>query len=239
MVIPFSLLLLNIESTLLVMKKNVHFTFLFFVFLASALFSFSQNVITTSLPGFDIVREGISHGKIDTISYPSKTVGANRKALIYTPPGYSKGNKYPVLYLLHGIGGDEKEWLNGGQPHVILDNLYAEKKLEPMIVIMPNGRAMKDDDVASCVAQRRGCARHILEQRHEALVVFAGHLQARRVDAHIGGNETAELRLGQPVARWDDEPEPGARIAGGGFERQVGDGRIGGDVHRWFLPDRD
>jgi beta-xylosidase len=50
-----------------------------------------------------------------------------------------------VLYLLHGIGGDEKEWLNGGHPEIILDNLYADKKIEPMIVVMPNGRAMKDD----------------------------------------------------------------------------------------------
>ena len=53
--------------------------------------------------------------------------------------------KYPVFYLLHGIGGDEKEWLNGGNPQVILDNLYAENKIEPMIVVLPNGRAMKDD----------------------------------------------------------------------------------------------
>lgn len=48
---------------------------------------------------------------------------------------------------LHGIGGDEKEWLNGGHPEVILDNLYAEKKVEPMIVELPKGRAMKDDRV--------------------------------------------------------------------------------------------
>ena len=75
----------------------------------------------------------------------SKTVGSKRRALIYTPPGYSKKKKYPVLYLLHGIGGDEKEWLNGGTPQVILDNLYADGKIEPMIVVMPNGRAMKDD----------------------------------------------------------------------------------------------
>lgn len=95
--------------------------------------------------GFDRVQTGIATGKIDTISYPSKTVGTTRKALIYTPPGYSKKKKYPVLYLLHGIGGDEKEWLRGGSPQVILDNLYAENKLEPMIVVMPNGRAMKDD----------------------------------------------------------------------------------------------
>jgi enterochelin esterase-like enzyme len=97
--------------------------------------------------GFDSVRTGIAHGKIDTIRYISKTVGATRKALVYTPPSYSRSKKYPVLYLLHGIGGDEKEWLNGGQPQVILDNLYADRKIEPMIVVMPNGRAMKDDRV--------------------------------------------------------------------------------------------
>ena len=118
---------------------------LIFVIIAFGNTAESQNAITPASPGFDIVREGIPHGKIDTITYYSKTVGTNRRALIYTPPGYSKDKKYPVLYLLHGIGGDEKEWLNGGQPQVILDNLYAENKIEPMIVVMPNGRAMKDD----------------------------------------------------------------------------------------------
>jgi enterochelin esterase-like enzyme len=105
----------------------------------------SQNTITPAPSGFDIFRPGIPHGNIDTITYNSKTVGNKRKTLIYTPPDYSKDKNYPVLYLLHGIGGDEKEWLNGGQPEVILDNLYAEKKVEPMIVVLPNGRAMKDD----------------------------------------------------------------------------------------------
>jgi enterochelin esterase-like enzyme len=94
--------------------------------------------------GFDTVRE-VAAGKIDTIQYHSRTVGNSRKALVYTPPGYARKKKYPVLYLLHGIGGDEKEWLKGGNPQLILDNLYAEKKIEPMIVVMPNGRAMKDD----------------------------------------------------------------------------------------------
>ena len=105
----------------------------------------SQNIVTPAPSGYDIVRQGIAHGKIDTITYSSKTVGNSRKALIYTPPGYSREKKYPVLYLLHGIGGDEKEWLNGGQPQVILDNLYAENKVMPMIVVLPNGRAIKDD----------------------------------------------------------------------------------------------
>ena len=105
----------------------------------------SQNTVTPAPAGFDIFRTMIPHGNIDTIIYNSKTVGNKRKALIYTPPDYSKDTKLPVLYLLHGIGGDEKEWLKGGQPQVIFDNLYAEKKVEPMIVVMPNGRAMKDD----------------------------------------------------------------------------------------------
>ena len=104
-----------------------------------------QTQIKRAPQGFDSFKANNSHGKIDTISYPSKTVGVTRKALVYTPPGFSKKNKYPVLYLLHGIGGDEKEWLKNGQPQVILDNLYAEKKIEPMIVVLPNGRAMKDD----------------------------------------------------------------------------------------------
>ncbi|WP_319501342.1 alpha/beta hydrolase-fold protein [uncultured Draconibacterium sp.] len=95
--------------------------------------------------GFDVLRNSISHGTIDTVVYNSKTVGVERHTLVYTPPGYSAEKKYPVLYLLHGIGGDEFEWLNGGHPEIILDNLYAEGKVEPMIVVLPNGRAMKDD----------------------------------------------------------------------------------------------
>lgn len=98
--------------------------------------------------GFDEVNPNAKQGKIETISYESKTVGSIRKATVYTPPGFDKSKKYPVLYLLHGIGGDEKEWLNGGNPNVILDNLYAEGKLVPMIVVMPNGRAMKDDSAS-------------------------------------------------------------------------------------------
>jgi enterochelin esterase-like enzyme len=104
-----------------------------------------QQNIQPAPEGFDNERNNIVHGKIDSISYPSRTVGTNRKAIVYTPPGFSKDNQYPVFYLLHGIGGDEKEWINGGSPNVILDNLYADGKLKPMIVVMPNGRAMKDD----------------------------------------------------------------------------------------------
>src|SRR5215468_3560118 len=94
--------------------------------------------------GFDTRRDDIERGKLETVEYDSTTVGVKRKAQVYTPPGYSKDNQYPVLYLLHGIGGDENEWARGGAPDVILDNLYADKKAVPMIVVMPNGRASKD-----------------------------------------------------------------------------------------------
>ena len=93
---------------------------------------------------FDKKRDGIERGKLETVEYDSKTVGVTRKATVYTPPGYTKDKKYAVLYLLHGIGGDENEWKRGGAPDVILDNLFADKKVVPMIVVMPNGRAAKD-----------------------------------------------------------------------------------------------
>lgn len=95
--------------------------------------------------GFDEFNAAIAHGKLDTVVYDSKTVGAKRKAVVYLPPHYSKQKKYPVLYLLHGIGGDEYEWLNQGHPQRILDNLYAKKMINEMIVVLPNGRAMQDD----------------------------------------------------------------------------------------------
>ena len=105
----------------------------------------AQSSIPHSQAGFDVEKTGIAQGKIETVTYNSKTVGTKRKALVYTPPGFNKSKKYPVLYLLHGIGGDELEWFNNGKPQIILDNLYAEGKLTPMIVVLPNGRAIKDD----------------------------------------------------------------------------------------------
>ncbi|REA64247.1 esterase [Dyadobacter luteus] len=121
------------------------FLFLMICLVIHSLSGAAQQILKEMPTGYDAVRSDAPAGKIDTIQYQSKTVGSERKALVYTPPGFSKKKKYPVLYLLHGIGGDEKEWLKGGNPQLILDNLYAEKKIEPMIVVMPNGRAMKDD----------------------------------------------------------------------------------------------
>ena len=91
--------------------------------------------------GYDAKRDGIERGNLETIEYESKVSGGKRKMAVYTPPGYSNANKYPVLYLLHGIGGDHNEWPKGGVSNVIMDNLIADKKAVPMIIAMPNGRA--------------------------------------------------------------------------------------------------
>ena len=90
-------------------------------------------------------QEDIPRGKLEGIEYVSKTVGTTRRLQVYTPPGYSKDKSYPVLYLLHGIGGDENEWQRFAKVDVLFDNLIAAGKAQPMIVVLPNGRARKDD----------------------------------------------------------------------------------------------
>ena len=95
--------------------------------------------------GFKTPRPGVPAGKLELFEYDSGVTGNRRKANVYLPPGYSADKKYPVLYLLHGIGGDITEWLNAGSPNVVLDNLIADGKAVPMIIVMPNGRALPDD----------------------------------------------------------------------------------------------
>ena len=94
--------------------------------------------------GYDKETAGIEKGKVEVVEYKSTTVGTNRLVTVYLPPKYDASKKYPVLYLLHGIGGDHQEWMQG-VPNVIMDNLYAQKKAEPMIIVMPNGRALPND----------------------------------------------------------------------------------------------
>jgi enterochelin esterase-like enzyme len=98
--------------------------------------------------GFDRARQDSEKGKLERVDYDASAVapGLKRWMEVYTPPGYSKDKKYSVLYLLHGIGGNEThEWTgsggNQGGAAIILDNLIADKKIEPMIVVFPNGNA--------------------------------------------------------------------------------------------------
>ena len=82
----------------------------------------------------------VAHGTVSKIWYESPTAGLTRRVTVYTPAGYeTSGKEYPVLYLLHGIGGDENAWSELGRAAQILDNLIATGKAKPMIVVMPNG----------------------------------------------------------------------------------------------------
>ena len=82
----------------------------------------------------------VPHGEVRAVWYDSPTLGAKRRMMIYLPPGYDESRqKFPVLYLLHGTGGDETVWLEQGHAAQIMDNLIASGKAEPMIVVMPNG----------------------------------------------------------------------------------------------------
>jgi enterochelin esterase-like enzyme len=85
----------------------------------------------------------VPHGTVQEVWYPSPTLNlASRRMTVYTPPDYSSTTtRYPVLYLLHGGGGDEDAWITMGRANIILDNLIAKGKTKPMIVVMPNGNA--------------------------------------------------------------------------------------------------
>jgi enterochelin esterase-like enzyme len=104
-----------------------------------------DDVRTQPVPpaGFADARAGVAAGRIEELAYASAVTGTQRKASVYLPPGYSAERRYPVLYLLHGIGGNQHEWRGYVRANTVLDNLIADGKALPMIVVMPNGRALE------------------------------------------------------------------------------------------------
>lgn len=87
----------------------------------------------------------VPHGTVRRMWYDSPTLGINRRLTVYTPAGYeTSGKRYPVFYLLHGMGGDEEAWIALGRTSQILDNLIAQGKAKPMIVVMTNGNAAQE-----------------------------------------------------------------------------------------------
>jgi enterochelin esterase-like enzyme len=94
----------------------------------------------------------VPHGEVRMVDYESKAFGVTRTVWIYTPPNYDKSiTKYPVLYLLHGNGEAFNGWVMNGRAHIILDNLIADKKAQPMIVVMPQGHALQAPNIGPLV----------------------------------------------------------------------------------------
>ncbi|MGW8369105.1 MAG: alpha/beta hydrolase [Gammaproteobacteria bacterium] len=120
------------------MKKRVLTKSVFVVLLASLApaGSWAQDSAT---PEYLELRD-VPHGDVHTLQYQSKSLDRHREAIVYLPPGYyAKSDSYPVLYLLHGAGGDERTWVDRQQANNILDNLIADGHLDPLVVVMPYG----------------------------------------------------------------------------------------------------
>jgi len=96
---------------------------------------------STPPSGYDQARGSTQKGQVSYIYYQSSATNTQRRARLYLPPGYSTSNKYSVMYLLHGGGGDDNEWYDNGAPHVILDNLIADGRIDPFVLVLPNGNA--------------------------------------------------------------------------------------------------
>lgn len=121
-------------------------------------------------PGFDVQREGVARGRLERVEYESTVTGTRRPAMVYTPPGYSTSQRYPVLYLLHGLGANETVWVSDLAAAVILDNLIADRKAVPMVVVMPNGRA------SNAPVPDRPAARENIAGESQAYVAFEREL---------------------------------------------------------------
>jgi enterochelin esterase-like enzyme len=151
--------------------------------------------------------QSVPHGKVEKLTYSSKTLGFDRPVVIYTPPGYSKDTKYPVLYLLHGSGDDETGWNIKGAANHILDNLYADKSanMTPMIVVMPYGYAKKPGSpMPTDVKERGALSRQFDEDLIKDLIPFIDAKYPTLADQQhralaglsMGGSQT--LRNGLP-----------------------------------------
>ncbi len=104
-----------------------------------------ETTMPTPPSGYDSNRSGIQHGMVMSTTYPAGSFGM-KNMRVYLPPGYSTARKYPVLYIHHGLGGDETSWTNGAQGHYILDNLIADGLAVPMIMVMPNNSMTSPSD---------------------------------------------------------------------------------------------
>ena len=93
--------------------------------------------------GFNVKRENVPHGELTAVEYDSKSLGTRRRMRVYMPPDYSSSKKYPVLYLLHGIGGTDTEWTLSCHANNVIDNLLAEGKIQPMVMVFPDGNSSR------------------------------------------------------------------------------------------------
>jgi enterochelin esterase-like enzyme len=145
-------------------------------------------------------------GRLESFEYDSAATGTRRKAQVYLPPNYSPEKKYPVLYLLHGIGGNEYEWSAYVKGHAIIDKLIVAGLAKPMIVVMPNGRALADDrpgDNPFVPEKALGFARferdlldHLIPAVQAKYATYNDRDQRGLAGLSMGGGQTLNFGLG-------------------------------------------
>jgi len=172
---------------------------------ASILLCFCSAAAQTTTPAYLQVRS-VPHGIVKSVEYKSKSLGTDRKMVVYTPPDYEKSTAhYPILYLLHGAGSDETSWTARGQAHVILDNLIADGKLKPLVVVMPFGFAAARvagaarGDAAENKMQRDGFAKDFLEDVmpfvESSFRVYADRDHRAIAGLSLGGGQSLAIGL--------------------------------------------
>jgi len=166
--------------------------------------------------GFNEKRENIPHGELKAVQYDSKTLGTRREIRVYTPPGYSTSRKYPVLYLLHGMGWNDLEWTQIRHADVVIDNLLADGKIQPLVMVFPNG----DSSMTAAAIEAAGGTAWMGNGR-------GGPAPADAVAAGRGAGMGAGTRGGGDAAA----PAPGAGMGGG-----ARGGRGGMNMEVWLTP---
>jgi enterochelin esterase family protein len=156
--------------------------------------------------------QDVPHGTVRVHAYHSKSLGKRRGLYVYTPPGYDRdtGGKYPVLYLLHGAGDNEATWAEFGRAHWILDNLLAQKKARPMLVVMPNGHAAPARPRAEAEDRRARTAAFERDLLEDVLPFVESHYRVRQepggravAGLSMGGGQSLSLGLNHPeVFAW-------------------------------------
>jgi enterochelin esterase family protein len=150
----------------------------------------------------------VAHGAVQQRWYPSKSLDTVRRVTIYTPPGYEKAsNRYPVLYLFHGAGGDDSGWTESGRANLILDNLIADGKVKGLIVVMPYGYAYPPTAPLAAgpdamKRQRSGFERDLLEDLIPFVQanyrVYSDHEHRAIAGLSLGGAQALGIGLKHP-----------------------------------------
>ena len=175
---------------------------------AVVLASDDVRVLPAAPAGFADDKEGLARGTVAAFTYDSGVTGTRRTASVYLPPGYTAQRRYPVLYLLHGISGNQDEWRGYVRANTILDRLIADGKATPMIVVMPNGRALADDrpppaertftpaHVAGFAAFERELLESLIPAIDKAYPTLAGRGQRAIAGLSMGGGQALNFGLG-------------------------------------------